>query len=117
MRGVFRMAFAFIGVHLRTQVAFFCTPHILCRTRTSQNGIILFAQPEPPDDKTYQRDTDQIDPQHHGLPSGVKKRNRLALVTTVSDEAAMAAPAIIGLSSRPRNGYNTPAATGMPRVL
>ena len=29
----------------------------------------------------------------------------------------IAAPAIIGLSSRPQNGYSTPAATGMPRAL
>ena len=48
---------------------------------------------------------------------GLKKRNLLALLTTVSDENAMAAPAMTGLSSTPNQGYNKPAAIGTPAVL
>ena len=44
-------------------------------------------------------------------------RRRLALVTTDSDEAAMAAAAMVGDSTIPKNGYSSPAATGMPMVL
>ncbi len=47
-------------------------------------------------------------------------RNRLsrrALLTTVTDDRPMAAAAKIGLNSRPKNGYSTPAATGMSTVL
>ena len=47
----------------------------------------------------------------------LNRRSRLALLTTVSDENAMAAPAITGLSSNPKNGYRIPAATGMPATL
>ena len=43
--------------------------------------------------------------------------NRLAFVTTVTEDIAIAAPAIIGLSNNPKAGYNRPAATGMARVL
>ena len=45
------------------------------------------------------------------------RRSRLALVTTDSDEAAIAAAAIIGESRIPVNGYSSPAAMGMPAVL
>jgi hypothetical protein len=45
------------------------------------------------------------------------RRSRLALVTTDSEEAAMAAAAIIGDSTSPANGYSSPAAMGMPAVL
>ena len=38
-------------------------------------------------------------------------------VTTLTELNAMAAPAMIGLSSHPVNGYNTPAAIGMPSIL
>lgn len=47
----------------------------------------------------------------------VMRRSRLALLTTVSEDIAIAAPAIIGLSNSPKNGYSAPAATGMPSVL
>jgi len=46
-----------------------------------------------------------------------KNLKRLALLTTVTEDMAMAAPAMIGLSSNPVNGYSTPAATGMPSTL
>ena len=49
--------------------------------------------------------------------SGLKALSRLALVTTVTDEAAMAAPAITGLSRIPKKGKRMPAATGMPSEL
>ncbi len=45
------------------------------------------------------------------------QRRRLALVTTVTDDIAIAAPANIGLSKMPKTGYNAPAATGMPIEL
>jgi hypothetical protein len=45
------------------------------------------------------------------------QRKRLALATTVNEDIAIAAPAIIGLSKMPKNGYNNPAATGMLMLL
>ena len=45
------------------------------------------------------------------------RRNLFALLTTVSEDIAIAAPAIIGLSSSPKNGYKIPAAIGMPKIL
>ena len=45
------------------------------------------------------------------------QRSRLALLTTVTEDSAIAAPAIIGLSSRPVKGYSIPAAMGMLKVL
>ena len=39
------------------------------------------------------------------------------LLTTDTDEKAMAAPAMTGLSRNPVNGYSTPAAMGIPREL
>jgi len=48
---------------------------------------------------------------------GLNARKRLALLTTVTLEKAIAAPARSGLNKRPKNGYKSPAATGTPRVL
>ena len=44
-------------------------------------------------------------------------RSRSALPMTDTELSAMAAPAIIGLSSSPKSGYKRPAASGMPSVL
>ena len=44
-------------------------------------------------------------------------RSRSALLITETELRLMAAPAIIGLSSKPKKGYSRPAATGMPRAL
>ena len=41
-------------------------------------------------------------------------RNRKAFAITDTELRAMAALARMGLSSSPKNGYRTPAATGMP---
>jgi hypothetical protein len=45
------------------------------------------------------------------------RRNRSALPTTETELRLIAAAAIIGLSSRPKNGYSTPAAIGTLKVL
>jgi hypothetical protein len=42
---------------------------------------------------------------------------RSALPTTLTDESAMAAAAMIGDSRMPKNGNSTPAATGTPAEL
>ena len=44
-------------------------------------------------------------------------RRRSALVITKTELKLMAAAAMTGLSSRPKNGYRTPAANGTPRAL
>ena len=44
-------------------------------------------------------------------------RNRKALLTTDTELRLMAAAAIIGLRSIPKNGYKTPAAIGTPNAL
>jgi len=44
-------------------------------------------------------------------------RRRRALVITETELKLMAAAAKIGLSSRPKNGYRTPAAMGTPIAL
>ncbi len=44
-------------------------------------------------------------------------RSRRLFVTTLAELKAMAALARIGLSIRPVNGYNAPAAIGMPITL
>lgn len=44
-------------------------------------------------------------------------RSRNALPITDTELRLIAALAIIGESSQPKNGYKTPAATGMPSVL
>ncbi len=41
---------------------------------------------------------------HRGLSDARKRLSRLAFVTTESEESAIAAPAIIGLSYRPTSG-------------
>lgn len=43
--------------------------------------------------------------------------SRSALPTTLTDDRAIAAAAMIGDSRMPKNGYNTPAATGTPAAL
>jgi hypothetical protein len=43
--------------------------------------------------------------------------NRRLLAITDTELKLIAAAAIIGLSSRPKNGYSTPAAIGTPRAL
>ena len=44
-------------------------------------------------------------------------RSRKALLMTETELRLMAAPAMIGLSSKPKYGYRTPAATGIPSAL
>ncbi len=44
-------------------------------------------------------------------------RRRSALVITETELNVIAAAAMIGLRSSPKNGYSTPAATGMPIEL
>ena len=56
-------------------------------------------------------------PHAAALNFGLNPRRRLALPTTVTDEKAIAAPAINGLSSRLKNGNRTPIATGIPSTL
>jgi hypothetical protein len=46
-----------------------------------------------------------------------KNRSRFAFATTVTDDIAIAAPAINGFNSKPITGYNTPAAIGIPKLL
>ena len=43
--------------------------------------------------------------------------SRRALVTTLTDDSAMAAAAIIGESRMPKTGYRSPAAIGTPAAL
>lgn len=43
--------------------------------------------------------------------------NLRLLLTTLTELRAMAAPAIIGLSKKPLNGYRMPAAIGIPMIL
>lgn len=47
----------------------------------------------------------------------VRRRRRSALPITLTELRLIAALAIIGLSRRPKNGYSTPAAIGMPSTL
>jgi hypothetical protein len=73
-----------------------------------------------------------VDNLHHGLRLAERTRARLfqiaqglfqprlslnALPITDTELRLMAAAASMGLSNRPKNGYNTPAATGTPTVL
>jgi hypothetical protein len=53
-------------------------------------------------------------PHHH---QSTTLRNRSAFAITETELNVMAALAIIGLSSHPNTGYNTPAATGTPSAL
>lgn len=48
---------------------------------------------------------------------GLKRNRRLALLTTVMEESAIAAPATTGLSSVPVSGHKMPAAIGIPSEL
>ena len=54
-----------------------------------------------------------------GTGSGLElnPRRRFALDTTESELSAIAAAAIIALKRQPKNGYSTPAATGMPTMF
>ena len=45
------------------------------------------------------------------------RRNRSAFAITETDERLIAALAIIGESTHPKNGYSTPAASGIPSAL
>src|SRR5713101_2783192 len=65
--------------------------------------------PFPSDHPTIRR--------RHVAHAGVKRRNVRELRTTEKLDHAIAALARIGESSTPRNGYNAPAAIGMPRTL
>ena len=51
------------------------------------------------------------------LRHGLTFRSRKALLMTETELKLIAAPAMIGLSSKPKNGYSTPAATGIPSAL
>ncbi len=44
-------------------------------------------------------------------------RRRSAFAITLTDDSAIAAAATTGESSTPKNGYSTPAASGMPATL
>ena len=46
-----------------------------------------------------------------------KLRRRSELPITDTEDSAIAAEAMIGLSNQPVNGYNTPAASGTPAAL
>ena len=48
---------------------------------------------------------------------GLNRSRRLALLTTVIDESAIAAPATTGFSRVPVSGHKIPAAIGMPSEL
>ena len=78
-------------------------------------------EPEEPDDEGDERQSDERDDPavrgHGAILFGSKKRRRLALLTTVTELKAMAAAAISGERSNPKNGYRSPIATGMPSVL
>lgn len=56
---------------------------------------------------------------HSSYPNHVSAilLNRKLFVTTITELSAMAAPAIIGSSSVPVNGYKAPAATGIAMML
>jgi len=63
--------------------------------------------------------------EHHGKGGETRhsddhsacRRSRSALPMTETELNVIAALAMIGLSSRPKAGYRTPAATGTPSVL
>lgn len=52
-----------------------------------------------------------------GTTYNFKFRSRSALITTEKELNVIAAAAIMGLSSSPKNGYSTPAAIGTPSKL
>src|SRR5690606_3733640 len=84
-------------------------------------ALSRFPAPEPPGNGQHRRHANNIhDYRTHTSSCAGLARNhlsRLALATTVTDDSDIAAPATTGLSNMPINGYNTPAATGTPRVL
>ena len=51
------------------------------------------------------------------VPHSATRRNRSAFVITDTELNVIAALAIIGLSTIPKNGYSTPAAIGTPSAL
>jgi len=59
----------------------------------------------------------RVETQARETRGGWNRRKRSELLTTDTEESAMAADASIGSSSRPVNGYRMPAAIGMPRTL
>ena len=52
-----------------------------------------------------------------GNQSSTMPRSRRLFATTLTELNAIAALAMMGLSSHPKAGYRTPAATGMPITL
>jgi len=62
-------------------------------------------------------------PRHAGSPGTTVqryspvRRSRSALPTTLTEDSAIAAAAIIGDSRMPKKGYRTPAAIGTPAEL
>lgn len=61
-------------------------------------------QPKPPNDEPDKHHARNIYPHHYLPPMALKKRILFALLTTVNEERAIAAPAIIGLSRTPIKG-------------
>src|SRR3954469_8463158 len=59
----------------------------------------------------------ETDQAHQEDAHSLTLRRRSALLTTETELIAIAAPAKIGESRMPKNGYNAPAATGTPRAL
>ena len=71
-------------------------------------------------------DLEGADPEQDGIDAGLRRtrrgqsasrRRRSALAITDTELNVIAALAIIGLSSRPKTGYSTPAAIGTPSTL
>ena len=81
--------------------------------------------PEPIDHEQYKQQPHYINERVHLDTSWrfsfnwetFNNRSRLAFMTTVTDDKDIAAPAITGLKSQPVKGKNTPAATGIPKLL
>lgn len=75
-------------------------------TRVFDQGSASLAEPKPPNDQGDGGEADKIDEEcFHTLYLGrLMLRSRFAFSTTVSDEAAMAPAAIIGLSRIPYHG-------------
>ncbi len=59
-----------------------------------------------------------IAPESEGArPVTRARRRRLAFVTAESDDSAIAAAAIVGERTTAKNGYSSPAVSGMPIAL
>ena len=54
---------------------------------------------------------------HRGFNHTISRRSLRALIMTDTELKLMAAAAMIGLKSRPKNGNRTPAAIGTPAAL